>query len=411
MINWLLILLVLLISTIVITIEYSIYKRMLTPTVVLIIPFAMSLLSNLCISPFLDSNIINYKTSLFVLSNIIIFFTVGQVCSFIQRRGDKVKLEYNFALNHRALYKICFILALTSIAVNSFKLITILLEIGFDQITSHRFELAYSYGLPAHLRLISYFTIFYFMYDAFKVKRKSSLIISILLILLIFITQVKFTLIWIILGITYLLVLEKFMKLKIKNVIFIILVLFVAFGAVYAVSIGSIIGFANVFTFDFFQFLTEHFYFYFTSPLLGLDVLLSNESLELYDIKYFFAVPYNIFANFAGIDFVDIIHEHVNISLERSTNVFTIFGSIYMNLGYLGVILIGSLISIYSHVLYNLSRVSKNVFIKILNVINLAMLTTGFFGYDYNKLFVYEVSIMILIMFFLSRSRKGVSNL
>jgi len=390
-------------SIVVLLVEKNIFKKTLTPSVLLMIPFFVALFVNLAFSYSLGYRVVNIKTVLFIIVNIFIFFLIGQVMNFIFTKGNIIKLNYVCIENHTNLYKICLIIALLSIALSSLNLIKFLLASGFSRISSKEFADIYGTGIVAHIRLISYFTFFYFIYDWMVTKRKKSILISIILFGLILIYQVKYQLIWLLLGAIYLLYLEGKINITIKKALIIILGLFGIFSGVYIISIGSRIGFKNVLSHSFFNFLLDHFYFYLTSSIQGLDVLLHNQTLITYDIRYFFMIPFNIWAKLSGQDYVNIIHDWVNISYDRSTNVYTMFGSIYMNLGYMGTLLGTVLISSFSHILYLVSKKSSNIYLKIMNALNMAIITTSFFGFYYNMILVWESFIVLTAMIVLSK--------
>jgi len=397
-------------SLLILFIEKKTFKKILTPSTVLMMPLFIALFVSIVFSPSLGYRVIGTKTIFFVFVNVLVFFLIGQIINFIFTKGNSIKLEYVFVQNYTYLYRVCFMIALLSIILSSFKLLKFFLLYGFGQISSMEFSSWYGTGIVAHIRSVSYFTSFYLIYDWTVTKRKRNIIVLLSYLGLMIIYQVKYPLIWFLLGTLYLLNLEGKIKITIKKVFLLIISLFGMFSIVYIVSIGSQIGFKNVLSYSFFQFLASHFYFYLTSSILGLDVLLENQSLMTNDIRYFFMIPYNIWAKITGQEYVNIIHDYILISGEKATNVYTMFGSIYMNLGYLGTFLGTMLISSFSYILYLISMKSKNIYVKILNYINMSILTTSFFGFYYNMILVWESFFILAIMAVCLLHNRNVGN-
>lgn len=395
--------LIIFMSLLILFIEMKTFKKILTPSIVLMLPLLIALFMNIFFASSLGYRVIGIKTIFFVLVNVLVFFLVGQIINFIFTKGNSVKLEHVFVQNYTYLYRVCFVIALLSIILSSFKLLKFILSYGFGQVSSMEFSTWYSTGVVAHIRVVSYFTFFYLIYDWTVTKRKRNIIVLLSYFGLMVIYEVKYPLIWLLLGTIYLLYLESKIKVNIRKVLTLIISLFVMFSTVYIISIGFQVGFKKVLSYSFLQFLVRHFYFYLTSSTLGLDVLLENQLLMAYDIRYFFMIPYNIWAKLSGQDYVNIIHHWVDISYDRSTNVYTMFGSIYMNLGYLGTFLGTILISMFSYVFYLISMKSKNIYIKILNSVNMSILTTSFFGFYYNMILVWESFFVLAIMAALSK--------
>jgi len=393
----------LMIIGIIVLIEKITMKNLITPSIVLGIPLLIAVLLNALFSRSLGFHGVGLKSVLFIVVNLFLFVLVGQIIRAMFTRNKKLVFRNRHITQYLKLNFLVKFIALVSIILSARVILGELLGAGIYLIGSKDFLSAYGSGITAHIRNFSMFSFFYFGYDWANRKNKTSLLISILLLLSVIVYQAKYQLIWIILGLIYLLYFEGKIKFTIKRVLSISVILFLSFSIVYVISLGSRLGFSYVLSKDFMVFLAKHFYFYITSSTQALDLLLDNTSLMTNDIRYFIMVPYNIYAKLYNLEFVNIIHGFVAVSTDKMTNVYTMFGSIYMNIGYIGTLTITVIISTCSYILYFLSLRSTNIYLKIMNAFNLALLTSGFFGFDYNKFLVLETIFALCIMMFLSR--------
>ena len=149
-----------------------------------------------------------------------------------------------------------------------------------------------------------------------------------------------------------------------------------------------------------YSFLVRNYEHYILSSPIALGVYLSN-CTQIFKPSDLLAVPLNIYNWLAGVERISKIlwtQPFVDISKTVTANVGTMFGTLYLALGYWGSVLLSLILGFISYLLYFIAFISKKVGWVLLNSWMLAVLSLSFFGIQFHLLAVWEVAFYALLI-------------
>jgi oligosaccharide repeat unit polymerase len=146
-------------------------------------------------------------------------------------------------------------------------------------------------------------------------------------------------------------------------------------------------------------FLIRHFEDYLFAGPVALGRYLSNYK-QIFSFKDLFTVPLNIYKWLAGMgNFSTVLwtQPYVDISQTGTANIGTMFGTLYLAVGYWGSVFFSLILGFISYLLYFIAFRSKKVGWVLLNSWMLAVLSLSFFGFYFYLLSVWEVAFYSLL--------------
>jgi len=146
--------------------------------------------------------------------------------------------------------------------------------------------------------------------------------------------------------------------------------------------------------------LVRNYEHYILSSPIALGVYLSN-CTQIFKLSDLLAVPLNIYNWLAGVGRISKIlwtQPFVDISKTVTANVGTMFGTLYLAVGYWGSVFLSPIIGIFSYTFYLLVVKSQKVGLILLSSWILSVLSLSFFGIQFHLLAVWEVAFYSLLI-------------
>lgn len=153
-----------------------------------------------------------------------------------------------------------------------------------------------------------------------------------------------------------------------------------------------------------FVFVYRHFYFYLTSGILPLGLFYKIGS---FDVINEFQLPFiNILEIWLGKQ-VSSGHSPLwyttDISLGTQSNVFTFFGTLFVESSFWGFLFYSSFFGFWCYLIFAIARVKANIYINIINVYNLSILFFGWYNCSFAILRIWEVTVYCLIFYYVTK--------
>lgn len=154
------------------------------------------------------------------------------------------------------------------------------------------------------------------------------------------------------------------------------------------------------------SFILRHFYFYLTSGILPMGEYVrigTNEPIE--GIKF---PIINVISTWFGQESTSghsTIWYTTDTELGTQSNVFSLFGTLYIYGNTLDFIFYSLFFGFCTHFVYNLNRINGNVFISILNAYFMSTLFFGWFHSALNMFRIWEISIFCIILYIISKKQ------
>ncbi len=350
---------------------------------------------------------VNLKSILFVITCLFFFLIGGMVIiTIINNDTTKYFPESKNSRNEKfEFYRPLFIgLAIVSIVVGYIHFYLTINKVGWAFIATKSFEDIFGKGILAHITKLSRPAFIFLFADYLHRKNKSILILLILMLLLILVLQVKNNIITILLSGIYFGYMFQMMKVNFKKILSYISVVYIFFNLSYVIGYSRI-GVIHAFSSKIQFYLFNHFFTYLFGGPIGFSEILSNSTYPLYSFKEVFAVPINLYnAVTHNPNLIDTIFHHwVPVSsiysFFHSSNVFGIFGMLYMYMGsfatFIYMFLLGSAAYLIKFLAYK-----QNAFIgiQLVYVFVMSYLTISFFGLYFNLLPIYEVTFFMMVI-------------
>jgi hypothetical protein len=393
---YLLLALFILLALAVYKLDKSLYGTAVTPTTILILPFIGISLSSLLIGGVLGFVKISPLAIAVWMLWSFIFWASGYFLSIgaLKKRISKG----NYVLdNPLKIEKVCFVVAFLCITIVLFGLIKAMNSHGgFSALKSEEFTEEFAgRGFTAHALNVLKFLLVYFLYSYKKGKIKVVFIFTILAFL--FIYQVKA---WILLPFLATIILKSIMgqlNFNLKKAVLYLVAIFGGFFLVYFISLGSSMPFSFVF---------NHFSGYLFSGILGFSEHLRNNLPVAIDSTVLIKPVTNALNVLLQKDVSTTVSDmwvNINSSLNKGSNVKTLFGSILVFGGFFkGTVYVISL-SVFFHLFHIFSTVTKSILIYIVYSYFLSGLFLGWFDIYFNLLFFWELPFICFALIIASK--------
>ena len=269
---------------------------------------------------------------------------------------------------------------------------------GTDQFTKD-----YGQGISFLLRIFSFIGLIYFIGVADK-GLNFKYIILIIFIVPLLMYQVKGMLILPILaGILFRNYTGK-LKLSLKLASYIIFIIFGSFFILYSIPIIIQMGSIEEINADFFIKQFDKIFQYFYSGVLSFSYALRNNInfQNLNNGNIIVAPFWNILRRFTGWERVASVVTPIFLPINKSgtytSNVFTIFGTVYLYLGLVKTMVLSFLLGLLNYYYRYLAYKDNNILYKINYFFNSAILMIGWFDYMYYHTYVWGMLFVIMVI-------------
>lgn len=385
-------------------IDYKETRSLFTPFTLIALPIVILSLYIESIGSIIGYFNITLDAYIFLLFNFIFIWLPGQIF-FLAPLG---KLKFNKEFEHikdfiQKHFIILLVLLWTSIIAGLLNLFSFIHQYGITLITNEIFKEIYGRGILGHLVNLGYPSFLLLAsYIPSKVNKKIVLCSIFLMAFVIFVSQTKYHLI---IPLATILILKSFITKKeriiYKNLILggilISLVFFGTYFFMFAVTYGYSQALSSVY------FILNHFEHYLLSGPIALGQYLAHYK-QIFKIEDLLNVPINIYRWIGGIKEYNVslwTQPWVQISKSDTTNVGTMFGTVYLALGYWGTLFFSLILGIISYAIYYVTMKTKKISWILFNSWLLGTLSLSFFGYYFQLLLIWEVAFYSLVTPFL----------
>jgi oligosaccharide repeat unit polymerase len=349
------------------------------------------------------------KSILFVMLCLAFFFIGGMgSVAFFGTDNKKIRPSKN---NHDRimrlfdLYRPLFItLAVVSIIASYVHFYFSIKSLGWLLIASKEFEEAFGKGVLAHIAVLNRPAFIFLFADYVYGKRKSILILLILMFLSILVLQIKNSIISILLAGIFFAHFYRLIKVNWRKAFLYAGAVYLLFNLSYVIGFSRI-GISHAYSSQVQSYLLNHFFTYLFAGPIGFSEILSNPYYPLYTFKEIFAVPINMYNTLVGNhELVGVIFNHwIPVSsiyrYFHLTNVFSIFGVLYMYIGPYGTLIYSFILGVVAYSIKVFAQ-KEEAFIgtRLVYAFLLSYLTISFFGLYFNMLILYEAPFFMLVI-------------
>lgn len=168
-----------------------------------------------------------------------------------------------------------------------------------------------------------------------------------------------------------------------------------------------------------YEFIFHHFIYYISGGYYAFSTVLEFGATPTPGVGagVFFATILNIISLFRGQEFVSSTSAFINVRLPggyEQTNVYTLFGAIWLEMGFGGVILCVAILAVLAYTVYSIFLRANNKIMTSLHSYVMATLVFGFFNCFYGMLNIWEligISFVIVLAYdiFCVSTKKSVS--
>jgi len=352
---------------------------------------------------------VSIRCILFIIVSLLFFFIGGMIIPLFFRKSKPFYTsqseQVNIVQNTMDFFRPLFILlAIISIITGIFHLIHSIHDAGgWFFIASKKFEDTYGKGVLSHIMLINRPAFLFLAADNMYKKRITKTLLLVTMFLLILVLQIKNHIFTILLGGFYFAYLYGLTKVNLKKIILYSVIVYILFYISYMIGFSRI-GLSNASSTNVQYYLINLFFTYLFGGPIGFSEILNDSTYPLYSMSEIFAVPVNLYNALAGDPkLVNIIFFHwIPVSNRHmyfhTSNVFGLFGMVYMYVGTYATWLYMFFTGIIAYLLRFLS-LEKTSFIgfKMIYAFMLSFLTLSFFGLYFNILLIYEASLYMIL--------------
>lgn len=381
------------------------WGRFLTPLTALTVPYVVTTLVALLL-PYYDNSIPSfYYPSLFVWMIGLLLFEIPSLFLASQYGANRNKKEIKiFSGRSDDYYWFLFSIAIFCIAISLYRINSMesqLANFGTDEFSNEYQQK----GLLAHLQVL---LISIFAYAVYKFDREHLTALVIIAGALAGMYAVG-TKSWIIAPMLigyYARILSGKTKATLKSTLLPSLAIIIIFVLSYYLILVRANGMDD--SLKFLTFIVNHFLNYFCSGTLTLSIDYRQGFLEPENTEALFAPFVNVINVLTGDSHVQKINTvFISTGALGESNVRTFFGTMYAySKSYFLFIFLTLSFSFITNFIYILSTRKHNIFLLLVNCANLAFLSFGFFEYYWVNLSCYEIPIIFLILYFLTRRKS-----
>lgn len=160
-----------------------------------------------------------------------------------------------------------------------------------------------------------------------------------------------------------------------------------------------------------FEFVTEHFFHYFTSGTLGFSYDLELGCPDRGDFDIIISPFINIYNIIIGnkeiLSPVNPVYHHTGINL---TNVRTFFGTLYVYCNFWQFTIYTIIISTITYSIKLIAMYTKSIFLYIILFYYCGLFAMGWFEFYFFHLSIIEIPIITIILWIITKSRISISD-
>ena len=369
--------------------DYKRFRTLVNPMFFVSVPFTMVLI--ICLVLNRHMNFVEfYAPSLWIWTVGLLLFWIGGICIESLMRKIKCRLEAprNDIRNLVPYFIIAFSLLLLFMKSRSLSS----MDLGSK-------EMGEEIGVGGIMGRVS--NILILSYPLFAVMRFNRLLkIPLMLLMTVFLISLgsKTWIMSTILAAVILYFQTRNVKISLAKIGIVMMALLGLFFLYYSLNIDAksseqLVGFVS-----------RHFYFYLTSGVLPMGEFFRLETPDVYNGL---TLPFiNIFKVLLGISEASS-HSSLwfatDLTLGTPSNVFTFFGTIYIFSDTLGFVFYSLFLGAWCYFISVYSKQKDNVFLKIIDSLNIALLFFGWFNCTFFLLRIWEITVFCFMFYFISQ--------
>ena len=371
-------------------IEYKTYKSIINPFSFLSIPFSLVVSICLLFNKKIDF-VLLYAPSIWIwIFGMSLFWLAGRLCHiFYKNTRPGPQFAGNIEKNKVPLLFLLFCFCITCLKLNS---------IDTSLIGSK--ELGAEVSIGGLMGRVSNLMLLFFPY-VFLHNFKPIIKILIIGVLLFFLISMgsKTWMMCALLASIICMVQKNKLRISLYTGILVVLVLGFAFFLYYALTSG------NEDVMELISFVARHFYFYLTSGTLAMSEYV--RWAPSIDVGHFRLPFITIVMIWLGVVKQGSGHSPLWFATDMihgtESNVFTMFGQIYVGTGFWGFIFYCMFFGCWCYWIYIKSRKYTNIYISIINSYNLSLLFFAWFNCGFSILRTWEISVYAFIFYVVSK--------
>src|SRR5271154_2937654 len=399
-------------------VDQKLFGTWYTPFNLLAYPYMFVVVSAFLLAPWLGFVSVYTPSILIWIVGLLFFwsvgFTLGLICDF-RSNSHPATVASKPANGDHATVKIATRVGwaiIPILALNFYR--TIAGVGGWSEIGSLDFRTDYSHGVSSHAVVLA-FPLVVLLIGTYRRGRKQQLVLIAILLLFLFASQVKGTLLAPLVGGMLFRAIRGDLKLSLKKVGAAVGLSYALFNAVYLLGFS----FANsdmLFDSNVYGYLSRHYMYYLWSGVLSLSEAIrtgvGSVGGHWYEIFSAFMNLYRATLS-AGPLVGALSPRAMGMSVDltvrgfQGVNVYTMLGTLYLYLGPFPAMIFMVGIAIIFYVLLLVSRVNNNAWYLTLYCAMVSWLVFGFFEYYLWHLNFIEMPVYTIILAALSQRYKG----
>lgn len=385
--------------------DRRLYQRLLTPFVVLSVPYLCVVLLTFFLAPLFGFVKLNVLSLVPAMAGLVLFWAGGLAAHFIMITDRSIVYKSKLVSELKSK-PIVLLIALGSIVYMFLHFISAVIVVGPDSISGE----AYRHAFGANwIRVLAMFLLVYFI-ATHKAMRSIETLAASILILLLIAYQVKGLVVLPIIAALIYRQLRGNFRLSIMKTALVVLMLFMVFVSVYMFGYIGLQDFAALAVdIKVYEHLSRHFFRYLFAGVLGYSNSVSDFGVQL-DYRTIYTPVWNSLRHITGWERLNNVSEYrtvVDPSWSIGSNVNTMFGTLHMSLGsfHFGVFVFCLGLGFY--MAFAVAIRSKNCWLCIIYCFWCSALAVGWFEYYFWHPFFLQATVYGLVLSVLPKLQCG----
>jgi oligosaccharide repeat unit polymerase len=386
--------------------DWKIWKTYYTPFIFLSLPFVVVLLAGFLLTDILGFYPIQLPVVVIWMVGLFLFWIPSLIFGLITLPKRNIRpfenCKYTIPNDRFVFGLLLFILLIV--------LMALVISLRSAGLFSEKFSTTIFYSsVLAHLKLFVRVFFIILLGSDYRLFGKTGKITLAILMLMVFALSESKS--WLLIPIITVILLkasgtQKIKLISVKTILLGAGMIFGVFYVVYYFTVGKMMDFATYNTF-----LLTHIGKYFFAPVIALSEYMVDHNDLGINVVYPVISPVNLFNVIAGKEIIPTNSDNWTFFFDDgSSNVYTFFGDIIINSGWIGLITYTLFISSFYHIVLVLSIKKINYFLNSVYFFLVTFLLFGWFGVFTPLLAFYEIPVIFLLFYIISRLRLSIAR-
>jgi oligosaccharide repeat unit polymerase len=391
--------------------DRRIYGRWVTPFNLLAVPYLTVVIIIVTVGPLADLYPLQFASLWVWIVGLAVFWGCGSIpvyLAFGRNLHEPLTPLEGETFDKVRLYAV----SMLCIAASAYGLVKSGVASGLTTLSSSEFRESYQSGWTAHARVLSYCLIMFLVGTKNYARAEGAILFGALFVFVALGTGKSWMIIPLFSGLTYQVVTQR-MRLAARTALLTGALFFALFCAAYLIRFASD-DLEAIGDFQVYEFLGRHFLTYLSAGVMALSerFALSGATIVSADWRVVFAPFVNLWSLLTGNPLIDGVTDYwISTGIESSSNVHTLFGTLYIHLGPAGGLLYVFGLSLAVNGVYAFAIVKRNCWILLAALFEMSLLAFGWFdNYSGNLMFI-EVPAWALLLMAVARLKvKGTAT-